>query len=288
MGIYFFIWNTTVIIMTVYINFCLNIEAGAERSMLYGDEGFEDYLPPIPITYASKGQRHYYIEEWFEYGLNVGLPHLLTLFKAYQIHTTLFICGRSIELAPPAIIDMITNTPHEVAGHGYRWINYRDIPLQEEKEHIKKTIFLFKEKLNKTCYGWYTGRRSPHTQQLVAALGLKYNSDYYGNIDIQTRQFDKQTLFLVPYTLYANDINLLPVLGGQSDNDFLVRLKNQLKYLESKNQDVLYTIGLHERISGLPGRLEIIKQFIEFALSKNITFITRYDYLKLRYPKQAL
>lgn len=265
--------------MTVYINFCLNIEAGAEHAICHGDDGFEDYLPPIPIMKSPKGQRDHFIEEWFEYGMKVGLPSLLSLFDLHQIPISLFICGRSIEVAEPAIIQSIQSSSHEIVGHGYRWIDYQTVPLHEEKSHINQTLSLIQTTLHKPCSGWYTGRRSHHTIPLVAELGLRYSSDFYGNIDIEKRTYHGRTLYMIPYSLYTNDINLLPVLGGQSDQEFLLRLKHHIDYLGQLNRDYLCTIGLHERISGIPGRLQILKTFIDYAKKAHCVFITRNDYL---------
>lgn len=265
--------------MTVYINFCLNIEAGAERALHHGDDEFEDYLPPIPIMNSQKGQRHYFIEEWFEYGMKVGLPSLLGLFEANQIPISLFLCGRSIEVFDDSIIQSIQSSSHEIVGHAYRWIDYQTVPLDEEKSHINHTLSLIQNKLNKPCLGWYTGRRSKHTIPLVAELGLRYSSDFYGDLDIEKRVYHGRTLYMIPYSLYTNDINLLPVLGGQSDEDFLLRLKHQIDYLAQLNRDHLCTIGLHERISGVPGRLQILKTFIDYAKKAHCVFITRNDYL---------
>ncbi|NEX23948.1 chitin deacetylase, partial [Thiorhodococcus mannitoliphagus] len=59
----------------------LNLEEGAERTLLNGDDGSEDYLPELPGLQRRLGQRHYSAESLFDYGARVGFWRLLRLFE---------------------------------------------------------------------------------------------------------------------------------------------------------------------------------------------------------------
>ena len=50
------------------INFAINIEEGAERSVLEGDATSENYLTELALRQALNGERDYFSESIFEYG----------------------------------------------------------------------------------------------------------------------------------------------------------------------------------------------------------------------------
>ena len=47
--------------------------------------------------------------------------------------------GRALELNPAAGKAM-AEAGHEVASHGWRWINYKDFTLEQELDHMTKTV----------------------------------------------------------------------------------------------------------------------------------------------------
>ena len=51
--------------------------------------------------------------------------------------------GRALELNPAAGKAMAEGG-HEVASHGWRWINYKDFTLEQELDHMKKTVAVIK------------------------------------------------------------------------------------------------------------------------------------------------
>jgi peptidoglycan/xylan/chitin deacetylase (PgdA/CDA1 family) len=71
----------------------------------------------------------------------------------------------------PPLVKYLAETSHEIAGHGYRWMNYANCDEDLEKEHIGKAIKGIEQMTGKKMAGWYTGRRSPYTRKLIAASG---------------------------------------------------------------------------------------------------------------------
>ena len=55
---------------------------------------------------------------------------------------------RTLELNPAAGKAM-ADAGHEVASHGWRWIQYRDFTLEQELDHIKKAVKVIKETAGK-------------------------------------------------------------------------------------------------------------------------------------------
>jgi allantoinase len=67
-------------------------------------------------------------------------------------------------------------------SHGWRWIHYQHMDIAEEREHLQKAVQVLTDLFGKPPTGWYTGRDSPNTRQLVVEHGgFDYDSDYYGD-----------------------------------------------------------------------------------------------------------
>jgi allantoinase len=59
----------------------------------------------------------------------------------------------------PAVCHALKETPDwEVASHGYRWIDYRNVDEETEREHIERTIKVHEKLLGKRPVGLYQGK----------------------------------------------------------------------------------------------------------------------------------
>ena len=77
------------------------------------------------------------------------------------------------------VCDAIKNGDYEIAAHGYRWIEYQDVKKSVEKKHMQLAIKTIKDIFGSRPLGWYTGRCSPNTRDLVFDDGnFMYDSDY--------------------------------------------------------------------------------------------------------------
>jgi len=114
----------------IALSFVLNYEEGSESNILDGDKQSENYLTDIPHITARIGERHLSSESVFEYGSRAGAWRLLQLFAEFNIPITLFATGQALERNPPLAISL-KESHHEIAGHGYRWINYQPHFLQK-------------------------------------------------------------------------------------------------------------------------------------------------------------
>ena len=165
----------------IAVQFVLNIEEGAESCVLNGDSQSEAYLHELPGRPSRPGERDLSVESMYEYGSRAGVWRILDLFAARGLPLTAFAVGRGLELAPE-IGQALAAAGHEVAGHGYRWLDYRNIAEDEERRHIQLTIEAIGRICGKRPVGWYTGRVSHNTRRLLQeAGGLLYSSDAYND-----------------------------------------------------------------------------------------------------------
>jgi allantoinase len=255
----------------VAINFVINYEEGAELTPVNGDEFAETYGGEFPLALKPKGMRSMSQESIFEYGSRAGIWRLLRLFDAVSIPLTFFITGHALTLNPE-FCTYLQSAQHEVAGHGWRWIDYALLSKQKEKEHILQCIETLTRLTGKRPQGWYTGRRSEHTRKLLLEIGgFLYDSDSYAD-DVPYLE-DKH--LIIPYTLDCNDFRFTTSPGFGIADDFFQHLKNTLDFLYEENRATLMSVALHPRISGHPGRSLALKKFIDYIQHFPNIWITR-------------
>lgn len=263
----------------IAVNFVLNYEEGSERCILDGDDGSESYLTDLPDVAKLMGQRHLSVESLFEYGSRAGIWRLLHLFDEYDLPITLFVTGLALE-RNPELAQKLRKSHHEVAGHGYRWIDYRLLSEQEEGEHIAKTIHAIQDLTQKKVQGWYTGRRSVNTRNLLIEAGMSYNSDSYSDdLPYWTQESGNRPHLIIPYTLDTNDFRYTTSPGWSDGNDFYHYLKATFDclYREGASHPKMMTIGLHARLSGRPGRCEAVRRFIDYIRPFDNVWVCRRE-----------
>ena len=163
------------------INFIENVEEGSEYSPLLGDKKSESGLSEVPGGRHKENQRDLGIESIYEYGSRAGFWRLDKLFKEKKIPVTIFGVGLALKQTPE-VCEAIKKGNYEIAAHGYRWIDYQNIKKSVEKKHMKQAINVIKEIFGSRPLGWYTGRCSPNTRDLVFDDGgFLYDSDSYSD-----------------------------------------------------------------------------------------------------------
>lgn len=262
----------------VAVQFVLNVEEGGERSILNGDESSENYLHELPDRPPRLAERDLSVESMYEYGSRAGIWRILDLFNARDLPLTAFVVGKALELNPE-IGRALSVYGHEVAGHGYRWIDYRHIAEDEERRHIKLTIQIIERICGKRPVGWYTGRVSHNTRRLVREdRGFLYLSDAY-NDDLPYWLAGSPPLLVIPYTLVNNDARYLLPTGFSSGNDFFDMLKDafDLLWREGAQSAKMMSVGLHGRISGHPARAMALARFLDYVQEHDSVWICRRE-----------
>jgi len=114
--------------------------------------------------------------------------------------------GRALELNPAAGKAM-AEAGHEVASHGWRWINYKDFTLEQELDHMRQAVKVIEQTAGRAPVGWYTGRFSLHTLEAVIKHGgFLYSSDSYSDDLPYWVKVGTEPHLIIPYTLEVNDM----------------------------------------------------------------------------------
>jgi allantoinase len=254
----------------------LNYEEGAENSILHGDKYSETFLSEIIRALPIKG-RHMSMESLYEYGSKRGFWRLHELFQEKKIPITIFGVAMALE-RNPEICNAIKVSDYEVACHGWRWIDYQSISKSVEKKHMDLAIKTIKKIFGHRPLGWYTGRCSPNTRDLVINEGgFLYDSDSYSDdLPYWEKRGNKKQL-IVPYTLDNNDMRFVTNQGFNSGDQFYNYLKDSFDvlYKEGETDPKMMSVGLHCRIIGKPGRLKSLERFLDYVLKHEDVWICK-------------
>ena len=265
----------------IAVQFVLNYGEGAENSILHGDTGSEQFLSEMfnPPAYPA---RHLSMESIYEYGSRVGVWRILREFEKRKLPLTVFGVSMALE-RHPELTQALCELGHEIACHGWRWINYQEIAEATEREHISNAIEIIQKLTGEKPKGWYTGRDSPNTRRLIADVGgFEYDSDYYGDdlpfwIEVVKTSGEKAQQLVIPYTMDTNDMRFGLPQGFSQAEDFFIYLRDSFDvlYEEGADNPKMMSIGMHCRLLGRPGRIVALQRFLDYICSKDRVWICR-------------
>ena len=198
----------------VAISLVLNYEEGGENNILHGDAASEAFLSEIVGAAAWPGQRHWNMESIYEYGARAGFWRLWRMFTGAGVPLTIYGVATAMARSPDQVQAM-KEAGWEIASHGLKWVEHKDMPAEEERRQIAEAIRLHTEVTGERPLGWYTGRCSMNTTKLVMEEGgfLYSSDDYADDLPYFLRKPDGGKHLVIPYTLDANDMRFATPQG---------------------------------------------------------------------------
>jgi allantoinase len=261
----------------IALQFVLNYEEGGENSVLHGDAASETFLSEIVGAQPYAGARHMSMESLYEYGSRAGVWRLLRLFRQRGLPLTVFAVGMAIA-RNPEVARAFVEDGHEVASHGWRWINYHGMPEAEERDHIARAVEAIHKATGERPLGWYTGRTSENTRRLVAEHGgFLYDADSYADDLPYWELVGGKPQLIVPYTLDTNDMRFATPQGFNTGEQFFAYLRDafDVLYAEGEAAPKMLSIGLHCRLAGRPARLAALAAFLDHVQGHEGVWICR-------------
>jgi len=261
----------------IAVQFVLNYEEGAEATVLDGDPGSETFLSEV-IGAQSFPNRHMSLESLYEYGSRAGLWRVLRVFDRRGLPLTIF--GVAVALARnPEAVAAFTERGDEIACHGLRWLSYQMVDADVEREHLAQAVALLTELTGAAPLGWYTGRDSPRTRELVVEHGgFLYDSDSYADDLPYWTTVGGNAHLVVPYTLDTNDMKFVSASGFPSGAEFFTYLRDAFDVLYAEGvagAPKMLSVGLHCRLVGRPARVAALERFLDHVQSYDRVWITR-------------
>lgn len=261
----------------IAVQFVLNYEEGGENCILHGDLASETFLSEIIGARAYEGMRHPSMESIYEYGSRAGFWRIYKLFHDRQIPITIFGVAMALERNPRAVEAML-KADFEICSHGWRWIDYQFMDKELEREHMQRAIEIIERLTGNKPKGWYTGRNSPNTRDLLIEQGgFVYDADDYSDDLPFWVKVQGQDHLVVPYTLDTNDMRFASPQGFNSGEQYFQYLKDafDVLYAEGASTPKMLSIGLHCRIVGRPARFAALQRFVAYVQQHQDVWLCR-------------
>ncbi len=262
----------------IAVQFVVNYEEGGENCILHGDKASEAFLSEIVGAAPWPGQRHMNMESIYEYGARAGFWRLWRMFNDRKMDVTVYGVATALARAPEQLAAMM-EAKWEIATHGLKWIDYRDIPAEVERADLNEAIRIHKELTGERPLGWYLGRCSENTLKLVMEEGgFEYYADTYADdLPYWVADGAKKQL-VVPYTLDTNDMRFATPQGFNSGDQFFSYLKDSFDVLYAEGaagSPKMLSIGLHCRLVGRPGRAASLARFLDYVQSHDKVWVAK-------------
>ncbi len=261
----------------VAVQFVVNYEEGGENAVIHGDKASEAFLSETVGAPALEGVRNMNIESVYEYGSRAGFWRVWRMFTKRNMPVTVYGVTMALARNPDAVAAM-KEAGWEIASHGLRWIDYQYMPEAEERQQIKDAIRLHEEITGERPLGWYTGRISPQTRDIIKEEGgFLYDSDTYADDLPYWEKSPHGPHLVIPYTLDTNDMRFAAFQGFNAGDQFFNYLKDtfDVLYEEGADSPKMMSVGLHCRLVGRPGRAAALMKFLDYVQSHDKAWVCR-------------
>ena len=265
----------------IAVQFVLNYEEGGENHVEHGDLGSEQFLSEI-VGAASFNAKHMSMDSMYEYGSRAGFWRIHQEFQKRGLPMTIFGVGMALA-RNPYVVKAIKQAQYDVVSHGQRWLHYQHVDINTERQHMDQAISVLEALFGKTPIGWYTGRDSPNTRQLLAEFPqIQYDCDYYGDdlpfwTELKNALGQTRPHLIIPYTLDTNDMKFSSAGGFNHAEQFYQYLKDSFDtlYAEGDVAPKMMSVGMHCRLLGRPGRFKGLQKFLDYVQSHEKVWICR-------------
>lgn len=263
----------------IALQFVLNYEEGGEKNILHGDAGSEQFLSDI-FGAESYAARHLSMDSLYEYGSRTGFWRIHQEFQRRGLPMTIFAVAMALQ-RNPAVVKAIKDADYDVVSHGLRWLHYQHTDIETERAHTAEAMQILTDLFGKAPTGWYTGRDSPNTRQILAEFpSIQYDSDYYGDdlpfwTKVDTVNGAQRPHLIIPYTLDCNDMKFASPIGFSTSDEFFHYLKDNFDvlYAEGEHQPKMMSVGMHCRILGKPARFKALQRFLDYVATHDQVWI---------------
>lgn len=262
----------------VAVSFVVNVEEGAELSIIDGDERNEAVYE---VTDEVKGGPDPCRDSHFEYGTRVGYWRIMRVLDAYGARSTLNACGRAIERSPWLAQDAVMRG-HEVSCHGWRWERHAGMTEDEERATIARAVAAIAAAAGSPPVGWHT-RSAPtaNTRRLLLEHGgFLYDSDAYSDdlpffVTVEGRRH-----LVLPYSFDTNDMHfhqgMQRFTTAAHFAEYVIDAYDQL-WSEGADTPRMLSVGLHLRMIGRAGRIAGLERVLRHMRQRGGVWFARRD-----------
>lgn len=117
-----------------------------------------------------------------EFGARVAVPRILALLRKYQVPSSWYVPGHTLETFPEAC-RMVHDAGHEIGHHGWTHRAPASLTRKQEESELARANEQIKKLTGRYARGYRspTWDLSPHTVDLLLAHGFTYDSSMMGD-----------------------------------------------------------------------------------------------------------
>jgi peptidoglycan-N-acetylglucosamine deacetylase len=226
----------------------------------------------------------------------IGSTRLLKLFDKYNLKTTWFVPGHSIETFPEQT-KMMVDAGHEIGLHGYSHENPIAMTPKQEETILLRCIDLIEQVSGKRPTGYVAPwwEFSSVTNELLLKHGIKYDhslmhndfSPYYVRVGDSWTNIDygqspetwmkplvrgnETKLVEIPANWYLDDLPPMMFIkkspnshGFVNPRDIEQMWKDQFDWVYRESDYAVFTMTIHPDVSGRPQVLLMHERMIEY------------------------
>ncbi|WP_028279205.1 polysaccharide deacetylase [Arthrobacter sp. H5] len=277
--------------MTKNIQIAFGVDVDAVAGML-GSYGGED--SPCDI---SRGL----------FSGEVGGPRILRLFEKYNLPSTWFIPGHSLETFPE-LTRMVVEAGHEIGVHGYSHENPIAMTREQETAILDRSIELIEQVSGKRPTGYVAPwwEFSTITNEILLERGIKYDHSlmhkdfepYYVRVGDSWTKIDyskpaeawmkplvrgqETDLVEIPANWYLDDLPPMMFIkaapnshGFVNPRDIEQMWRDQFDWVYQEMDEAVFTMTVHPDVSGRPQVLLMLERLIQhFKSHDGVTWRT--------------
>jgi len=209
-----------------------------------------------------------------DYGNRVGIYRVLKLMDEFGLKASAPM-NSDIAERYPVLLEEITSRNYEIIGHGLNMnhIHYGGMDKDSEKDQIKRSLEVLRDKSGQAITGWFSPARSEseNTPHLLAEQGIGYVCDWVNDDMPYQMTTDHGPLTAMPHTYELEDKHLLSTLG-QSEEIYLEQISDACDFL-AREADTgggrILHLNLTPYIIGQPFRIHILKNLLSLLSEKD-------------------
>ncbi len=211
--------------------------------------------------------------QWGQYGGKEGVWRLLRILEQCNVRGTVFCSGRSAELYPEAVRQMV-RSGHDIAGHGYTQdVVLSQLTPKQQQSTIRKVLDILERISGQRPEGWASAVYGwdEHTFDLLVREGVKWCADAL-DISLPRRQRTKSgSIYVIPWSDFVDN----RVLRGNPHHYFEV-YKDTFDYLYAHEPMGLLHIAIHGHFGGRPLMAAMILKALEYVTGFKDVWVPRH------------
>lgn len=226
-----------------------------------------------------------------------AIPRILDLLAEYDVTSTFFIPGHTIETYPNEV-RAIADAGHEIGAHGYAHEPVSTLDLETERRVLERSVRIIREATGRAPRGYRTPSFdfTPHTVGLLEEAGFVYDSSLMGTDttpyfarsgdscpDGSAFEFGAESEILeIPVSWTLDDYPHLEFVrapgyvmpGLQSARTMFDSFFEDVQYMVDTDPDGVCTVTLHPEAIGRGARMRALESFIQRVRTAGAEFAT--------------